>query len=150
MFLRATRIQAPPDKVEQVIENFETNVIKGLRAAPGNQGAVLVVNRETGAALGITYWESAKALASSEQTGAQSRTQAVKGVPGTQIVNVERAELMIMDRAGEPRAGTFVGGSRPTVTPRSWTRPSSRSATTSCRSSRRRRVTRRRSPTSTA
>jgi heme-degrading monooxygenase HmoA len=108
MFLRATRIQSPPDKVEQAIENFETNIVKGLRSAPGNQGAVLLVNRQTGAALGVTYWESAKALAASEQTGIQSRTQATKSVPGTQIVNVERAELMIMDRAAAPKAGTFV------------------------------------------
>jgi heme-degrading monooxygenase HmoA len=108
MFLRATRIQAPAENVEQAIENFETNIIKGLRSAPGNQGAVLLVNRQTGAALGVTYWESAKALAASEQTGIQSRTQATKGVPGSQIVNVERAELMIMDRAGTPKAGTFV------------------------------------------
>jgi heme-degrading monooxygenase HmoA len=108
MFLRATRIQSPPDKVEQAIENFQTNIVKGLRSAPGNQGAVLLVNRQTGAALGVTYWESAKALAASEQTGIQSRTQATKSVPGTQIVNVERAELMIMDRAAAPKAGTFV------------------------------------------
>jgi quinol monooxygenase YgiN len=108
MFLRATRVQAPPDKVEQAIENFETNIVKGLRSAPGNQGAVLLVNRQTGAALGITYWESAKALAASEQVGVQSRTQSTKNVPGSQIVNVERAELMIMDRAQEPKAGTFV------------------------------------------
>jgi heme-degrading monooxygenase HmoA len=108
MFLRATRIQAPPDKVEQAIENFETNIIKGLRSAPGNQGAVLLVNRQTGAGLGVTYWETAKALAASEQTGIQSRTQGTKSVPGSQIVNVERAELMIMDRAAAPRAGTFV------------------------------------------
>jgi heme-degrading monooxygenase HmoA len=108
MFLRATRVQTPPDKVEQAIENFKTNTVKSLRAAPGNQGAVLLVNRETGAALGITYWESAKALAANEQTGIQARTQTLKSVPGTQIINVERAELMIMDRTEAPKAGTFV------------------------------------------
>ena len=63
MFLRATRIQTPPDKVGAAIDNFETNIVKGLRSAPGNQGAVLLVDRQSGAALGITYWESAKALA---------------------------------------------------------------------------------------
>jgi heme-degrading monooxygenase HmoA len=108
MFLRATRVQTPPDKVEQAIENFETNILKAARSAPGNQGAVLLVNRQTGAGLGVTYWESAKAMAASEQFGIQSRTQATKNVPGSQIVNVERAELMIMDRAGAPKAGTFV------------------------------------------
>lgn len=69
MFLRATRVQAPPDKVEQAIENFETNILKAARSTPGNQGAGLLVNRETGSALGVTYWESAKALAASEQFG---------------------------------------------------------------------------------
>jgi quinol monooxygenase YgiN len=108
MFLRATRVQAPPDKVNDAIKNFETNIVKGAQSAPGNQGAVLLVNRETGSALGITYWESAKALATSEQFGTQSRTQAVKNVPGSQIVNVERAELMILDRAAAPKAGAFV------------------------------------------
>jgi quinol monooxygenase YgiN len=108
MFLRATRIQTPPDKVGAAIDNFETNIVKGIRSAPGNQGAVLLVDRQSGAALGVTYWESAKALAASEQTGIQSRTQAVQNVAGARIVNVERAELMIMDRAGAPESGTFV------------------------------------------
>jgi heme-degrading monooxygenase HmoA len=108
MFLRATRIQSPPDKVGTAIDNFEANIVKNLRSAPGNQGVVLLVDRHSGSALGITYWESARALAASEQTGAQSRTQASKNVAGTQIVNVERAELMIMDREGAPKQGTFV------------------------------------------
>jgi heme-degrading monooxygenase HmoA len=108
MFLRATRIQTPTEKVNEAIKNFETNILKGLRSAPGNQGAVLLVNRQTGAGMGITYWESAKALAASEQVGTQSRTQAIKNVPGTQIVNVERAELMIMDRAASPKEGSFI------------------------------------------
>jgi heme-degrading monooxygenase HmoA len=108
MFLRATRIQTPTEKVNEAIKNFETNILKGLRSAPGNQGVSLLVNRQTGAALGITYWESAKALAASEQVGTQSRTQATKNVPGTQIVNVERAELMIMDRVASPKEGSFI------------------------------------------
>ncbi len=108
MFLRVTRVQAPPDKVNDAIKNFETNIVKSARSAPGNQGAILLVNRETGVAQGITYWESAKALAAAEQFGIQTRTQAVKNVPGSQIVNVERAELMIMDRAAEPKAGAAV------------------------------------------
>jgi heme-degrading monooxygenase HmoA len=108
MFLRATRVQTPPDKIEAAIENFKTNTAKSVRSAPGNQGVVLLVNRQTGAGLGITYWESAKALAAGEQTGIQARTQAVKSVPSTQIINVERAELMIMDRTEAPKSGTFV------------------------------------------
>ena len=108
MFLRATRVQTPPDKVKDAIQNFEANTLKNLRSAPGNQGAILLVNRETGAGMGITYWESAKALAAAEAIGTQSRMQTTKAVPGSQIVNVERAELMIMDRAAPPKSGSFV------------------------------------------
>src|SRR3982074_1752386 len=108
MFLRATRVQTPPDKADQSIENFKTNVLKNLRAAQGSQGAILLVNRWTGGGVGITYWESAKAMAANEQVGIQSRAQTTKNVPGSQIVNVERAELMIMDRAAPPKAGAFV------------------------------------------
>jgi hypothetical protein len=58
--------------------------------------------------MGVTYWDTAKAPAASEQTGIQSRMQAAKSVPGTQVVNVERAELTIMDRADAPKAGSFI------------------------------------------
>jgi heme-degrading monooxygenase HmoA len=108
MFLRATRLRTPADKVNESIKNFQSNILKGLRSAPGNQGVSLLVNRQTGDELGITYWESAKALAASEQVGTQSRAQATKNVPGSQIVNVERAELMIMDRATAPKEGSFI------------------------------------------
>lgn len=100
MFVRATRVQAPPGNLKAAIQNFKTNVIKGVRSTRGNQGAALLVNRQTGAGIGITYWESANALVASEKLGVHSRQQA--------SVNVERAELVIMDRAAAPKAGSFV------------------------------------------
>ncbi len=108
MFVRATRLQTPADRVEAGIDNFKQQTLPRLRAAPGNLGAVLLTNRENGAGMGLTYWESAKAMAAAEQVGIQSRAEAVKSVPGVQIVNVERFELMIMDRSGPARAGGFV------------------------------------------
>ena len=107
MYLRMTRVQTPPEKVEEAIKNFETNILPRLRAAPGNQGIVLLVNRQTGESVGASYWESAKALGASEQVGIDSRVQSVRDVSGTKIVNVERAELMVMDRAAPPKAGSF-------------------------------------------
>lgn len=58
--------------------------------------------------MGVTYWDTAKALAASEQIGILSRTQAAKSVPGTQVVNLERGELMTMDRADAPKAGSSI------------------------------------------
>src|SRR5712692_2290523 len=100
MFIRGTRVQTPPDKIDQAIENFQKQVIPSARSAPGYLGAALLVDRRTGSGVGITYWETAKHLSASEQVGIQTRTQAAKNVPGTQIV--------IMDRAQAPKSGTFV------------------------------------------
>jgi heme-degrading monooxygenase HmoA len=108
MYIRATRVQAPPDKLKDSIQNFETNVLKRVKAAPGYQGAVLLVNRQTGDGIGVTYWESAKALGASEQAGIDARTSALQNVAGTRIINVERAEIMIMERTAPPKAGLFV------------------------------------------
>ncbi|HET7465372.1 MAG TPA: antibiotic biosynthesis monooxygenase [Candidatus Dormibacteraeota bacterium] len=107
MFIRGTRVQTPPDQIDAAIANFKQKVLPTARSTPGNVGAALLVDRKTGAGVGITYWESAKALAASEQMGIQARTQAVKNVSGSEIVNVERFEVVIMDRAAPPKEGTF-------------------------------------------
>jgi hypothetical protein len=53
MYVRMTRVQAPPDKIKDSIQNFETNVLKRVNAAPGYQGAGLLVNRQTGDGIGV-------------------------------------------------------------------------------------------------
>jgi heme-degrading monooxygenase HmoA len=108
MYLRATRVHVPADKVKEAIHDFEKNVAPAVRKVSGNLGAGLLVNRQSGEALAITYWDSAKSLGASEQTGVDTRSGTAQRVPGMQIVNVERAEVMIMDRAAEPKAGTML------------------------------------------
>src|SRR5712664_4335331 len=99
MFIQGTRVQTPPESVEQAIENFQHQVIPSARLAPGFFGAVLLADRKTGSGIGITYWETGEALSASERVGIQSRTQ---------IVNVERYEVVILDRAHPPKPGEFV------------------------------------------
>ncbi len=108
MFIRGTRVQTPPDKVDDAIANFKQQVLPTARSTTGNLGASLLVDRETGAGIGITYWESAKALAASEQMGIKTRTDAARNVTGTEIVNVERYEIVIMERLTAPKAGTYI------------------------------------------
>ena len=108
MFIRGTRVQTPPDQVDAAIANFKRNVVPAARATPGNQGATLLIDRATGVGIGITYWESAKALGESEQMGIKTRTDAAKNVSGTQIVNVERFEIVIMERQVAGKADVFL------------------------------------------
>ena len=107
MYLRATRVQNPPDSIEKGIAYFKEKVVPAAKATPGNAGAVLLVDRQTGSAVGITFWETAHALSTSEQMGMTSRTQST-AVTGGSIVNVERFEQVIQERTQPPKAGTFV------------------------------------------
>jgi heme-degrading monooxygenase HmoA len=107
MFIRGTRVQTPPEKVDDAIANFKKQVMPNASKAPGYVGAGLLIDRKSGAGIGITYWESAKALSNSEQMGIKTRTTAVQNVSGTQIVNVERYEIVMMERNAPPKADTF-------------------------------------------
>ena len=108
MFVRETRVQGPPDKIQEAIQNYEKNILPVVRKTPGNVGVALLVNRQTGVGIGVSYWESAKAMAASEQMGNQARAQSAKDQPGSSVINVERAEVMIMDRAAPPKTGSMI------------------------------------------
>jgi hypothetical protein len=107
MYLRATRVQSPPDAIEKGIAYFKEKVVPAAKATPGNAGAVLLVDRKSGSAVGITFWETGHALSASEQMGITSRTQSAAAMGGS-IVNVERFEQVIQERTQPAKAGTFV------------------------------------------
>src|ERR1700716_3419725 len=107
MYGRMTRMQIPPDAVEKGIAFFKENVVPNARSTPGNAGAVLLVDRKAGTAIGITLWETTEALNASEQLGVSSRTQGAAATGGS-LVNVDRYEQVIADRAQPPKAGAIV------------------------------------------
>jgi hypothetical protein len=102
-----TRLQSSPDSVEKGIAFFKENVVPKARTAPGNAGAILLVDRKTGTAIGITLWETTQALNASEHLGITSRTQGAAATGGS-IVDVDRYEQVMVDRPQPPKAGAFV------------------------------------------
>jgi heme-degrading monooxygenase HmoA len=107
MHTRATYIRSPADQVEQLIANFNEKVLPATKGAKGYVGATLLYNREQGIAMGATIWESARAMAESEEIGTNSRIQAASETRAS-IVNVERGEVVAMERAGPPKSPGFV------------------------------------------
>ena len=64
MYGRATRVQMQPEAVDKGIAFFKEKLVPMAKAAPGNVGQVLLVDRKTGAGVGITLWETAHCHAS--------------------------------------------------------------------------------------
>ena len=107
MYGRMTRLQTSPDAVEKGIAFFKENVVPKARTTSGNAGAILLVDRKTGTAIGITLWETTQALNASEQLGISSRTQGAAATGGS-IVDVDRYEQVLVDRAQPPKTGAFI------------------------------------------
>src|SRR2546426_11851970 len=104
MYVRATRVQNPPDAVEKGIAFFKEKVAPAVKGAPGNAGAILLVDRKTGAAVGITMWATAQALGASEQVGISSRTQSAAATGGA-VGNGQKGERGVAGRGQPPKAG---------------------------------------------
>jgi hypothetical protein len=104
--MRLTRVQSSPDQIDQTITDFTGEVIPVAQRAPGYAGAAIYVNRQTGQAAGVTFWESARALAASELMGIDTRTQAAEST-GLNIVDVARFQIVHIDRAQPLRTPAY-------------------------------------------
>jgi heme-degrading monooxygenase HmoA len=104
--MRLTRVQSSPDQIDQTITDFTGEVIPVAQRAPGYAGAAIYVNRQTGQAAGVTFWESARALAASELMGIDTRTQAAEST-GLNIVDVARFQIVLIDRAQPLRTPAY-------------------------------------------
>jgi len=107
LYVRATRVQIPPDSIEKGIAFFKETVAPMANSTPGNMGQVLLVDRESGKGVGITIWDTPQAMGASEQMGITSRTGSIAATGG-QIINVDRMEQVINERAAPPQAGASV------------------------------------------
>lgn len=109
MYLRLTWIDGSADnaRFQQAIDEFEQHAVAPVRGQPGFLGALLLVNRDTHAALAVAYWDSQAALAGSEPTLTRVRAQTAQAASAS-VRAVEWFELLYQERTGAPQVGTAV------------------------------------------
>jgi heme-degrading monooxygenase HmoA len=107
MFVRVTRTQMPPERLEQATTIFQQQIMPQQRNVPGCLGALMAADRTSGAGLAVTYWGSAQDLQASEQAGERIRAQAGQAA-GATVRSVERYELVMQERTAPPQANTFL------------------------------------------
>src|SRR5712692_5696200 len=130
MYGRMTRLQSSPDAVEKGIAFFKENVVPKARTTAGNAGAILLVDRKTGTAIGITLWETTQALNASEQLGsvAEHRAQLQQGARSSTLTDTSRCWWTALSRRKRVRSS---GSTRWPVR-----RTGSTASSSSCRSRR--------------
>jgi hypothetical protein len=67
MHARVTTLSGSAENADVGIENFRTGVVPFIHEG-GGKGAILLVNRESGEAIGITLWEDEEAMRASEES----------------------------------------------------------------------------------
>lgn len=92
MHARVTRTLTTPEKVDEAVAWFETSALPQAKSIPGFAGALELYDRETGAGLTITLWDSAEAREASESAAAGIRSEGESALD-FEVVGVERYEV---------------------------------------------------------
>ena len=87
---------APGGDVDAAVEGFE-DAMEPLRGLEGHQGATLLVSRDSGKAITITYWDSEEHLRSSVEQANKLRQEAAEA-GGLSIQSVDHYEVALETR----------------------------------------------------
>jgi heme-degrading monooxygenase HmoA len=99
MFARVNTLEGTPDRVDDGIRDVRERVIPAVEQMQGYRGFLLMVDRSTGKAIGVTFWESEDAMRASEEEAEQVRKPSA-AAGGGEVVNVERYEIVHHDVRG--------------------------------------------------
>ena len=96
MFSRVNFLETAPERIDDVARVVRDIVHPGIREEPGYVGYIVLGDRSTGKALGVTLWETAEAREASDAKARQIRPRVEEGTGGT-MRSVERYEVLFFD-----------------------------------------------------
>jgi heme-degrading monooxygenase HmoA len=96
VYARVTVVQGSPDKIEQGIESFKSQVLPAVKSVPGYKAAFLLGDRKTGKGMGITLWESEDARRKGGEAVDAARKATIQAMGGS-VPPVEEFEVFVAD-----------------------------------------------------
>lgn len=96
MYARVTVVHGSPDKIEQGIESYNSEVLPTVKGVAGYKAAFLLVDRKTGKGMAISLWESEDARRRAGEAVDAARTAAIRAMGGS-VPPVEEFEVVISD-----------------------------------------------------
>jgi quinol monooxygenase YgiN len=96
MVSRVNFLNAAPDRVDDVARVVREIVHPGISAEAGYVGYIVLGDRQTGNAIGVTLWESEAAEKASDAKARQIRPRVEEETGGT-MQSVERYEVLFFD-----------------------------------------------------
>ncbi len=90
---RVTRMEASGERLDDMTRQFEERTVPVLEGLDGYRGYVLMGDRQSGAAMAVTYWDSEDAMRASEDAVKQERERAAETAEAGAAPTVERYEV---------------------------------------------------------
>lgn len=94
MNVRVSRIVADPAKAAADGGGSYRAMVDSMKQVDGFLGAMLLVDRESGNSLGLTFWENDAALKASEEVANRFRREGAETIGATSPPAVERFEVL--------------------------------------------------------
>ena len=107
MHARVLRLTGTADKIDEGVENYGSRVIPALREQDGYGGARLLVDRDTGASVSITFWRDEAASQASFEALKAVRTEASSRF-GSQEPQTQLFEVVVQHRPKSTERGSWV------------------------------------------
>jgi heme-degrading monooxygenase HmoA len=95
MHARISTLQMDPSRVDDVVSTAKDQIVSELEQADGFKGFTLMVDRQSGKGVGVSFWESEDAMKASEEVGNTTRQQAGEAGGATGEPQVDRFEVVI-------------------------------------------------------
>ncbi len=95
MFARTTKIQGPPDRLDEAIRQYQDETLPAARGQAGFAGGMLLADRHTGTAVSITLWETEENMTDSEQMASHQRAQVAATAGTSAQPRVDRYEVVV-------------------------------------------------------
>ena len=107
MHARVLRLKGSAEKIDDGVENYKSRVAPALRAQDGYAGARLMVNRENGAAMSVTFWRDENASRTSFEALSNTRAEASSRF-GSQAPETKAYEAAVQHRPHPTEPGNWV------------------------------------------
>lgn len=96
MYARVTQVQGSPEQADAGIDSFNNQVLPAVKGVEGYKGALLMLDRASGKAIGISLWDSEDARRRGGEAVDQARSATIQAMGGN-VTPVEEYEVVASD-----------------------------------------------------
>jgi heme-degrading monooxygenase HmoA len=94
MHARSGRLQVSPEQIDEIVGTMKQDQVAMFHGQRGYRGFTGLADRESGAVMGISFWETEDDLRAAEELGREARRRVMEAGGGQGEPVVERWEVV--------------------------------------------------------